>query len=776
MLGSGTGRGSLIDADIVFDDYGLPYFPAKRLKGLLRESAIEVLEMLEQAGLKQFTDLNIENIFGSPTCMPSIRVHNLYPEDYEECKKYLRYIYSSFNDFINREKIINSLTYITQQTAINEEGVAKKGSLRTNRVLRNNFTFQGEIEILSTEWREEIEMILALACLNLKRAGTSRNRGWGEISCSLISDEGKDLKEKAIKNLTTGKITKRIFAEVEQVKSSRIDPVSLPTEKSSDICKMKYHFTNTAPLVFTSSQGDNNMVTSLDYIPGSALNGFFAHEFIKINNLDPSHAHEDEKFREWFLNCGLIFSNAYLKYEFEEACYCLYPTPLFLHTNKDREEIYNLILEKNVDDSETIGGYSNYFGNKLIINRNVEKRINFHLTRNPETNKAKARVEGHGEDGNIFHYQAIKEGQNFHGYILGSYENLQAFRKMFAADLSVEVYLGRSINTQYGKAIIKFEEPEEFKVEDIFLTDFEDVEEYSLLEEGKQNQVVLYFLSPVILYNSFGYPEISEEILIEHLARRINISASDIKIVKSFARVETYQGFVSHWKTYEPVYRGYGSGSSFLLEFTKEIDEEKLYLIMQKGLGEKCHLGYGQVVFLQAMPTMSAFYNSDRKEYYEKPAQMPSLVEDILNYIYQEELERIVIATATYRAQNCTGEISPSLLGKLEKVTSTSNSTKELASAIHNLRTKAQEPLKNIKVENNSLYANLVEANLEQWCLNINHLNESYTKSGRIGKLISRSIDKDLKLYRYHKLYWRVFLRTLRKRIQKLNEGGGARC
>ena len=64
---------------------------------------------------------------------------------------------------------------------------------------------------------------------------------------------------------------------------------------------------------------------------------------------------------------------------------------------------------------------------------------------------------------------------------------------MFAADLSVEVYLGRSINTQYGKAIIKFEEPEEFKVEDIFLTDFEDVEEYSLLEEGKQNQVVLYF-------------------------------------------------------------------------------------------------------------------------------------------------------------------------------------------------------------------------------------------------------------------------------------------
>ena len=73
---------------------------------------------------------------------------------------------------------------------------------------------------------------------------------------------------------------------------------------------------------------------------------FLHMSLLKLIIWTPSHAHEDEKFREWFLNCGLIFSNAYLKYEFEEACYCLYPTPLFLHTNKDREEIYNLLLRK----------------------------------------------------------------------------------------------------------------------------------------------------------------------------------------------------------------------------------------------------------------------------------------------------------------------------------------------------------------------------------------------------------------------------------------------
>ena len=42
MLGSGAGRGSYIDSDIIVDEEGLPIFPARRLKGLLRESALEV--------------------------------------------------------------------------------------------------------------------------------------------------------------------------------------------------------------------------------------------------------------------------------------------------------------------------------------------------------------------------------------------------------------------------------------------------------------------------------------------------------------------------------------------------------------------------------------------------------------------------------------------------------------------------------------------------------------------------------------------------------------
>ena len=34
----------MIDTEIVHDQYGMPYFPAKRFKGLLYESAVEMAE------------------------------------------------------------------------------------------------------------------------------------------------------------------------------------------------------------------------------------------------------------------------------------------------------------------------------------------------------------------------------------------------------------------------------------------------------------------------------------------------------------------------------------------------------------------------------------------------------------------------------------------------------------------------------------------------------------------------------------------------------------
>lgn len=42
---SGETHNSMVDTDIVYDEYGIPYIPAKRIKGCIREAALEMMEM-----------------------------------------------------------------------------------------------------------------------------------------------------------------------------------------------------------------------------------------------------------------------------------------------------------------------------------------------------------------------------------------------------------------------------------------------------------------------------------------------------------------------------------------------------------------------------------------------------------------------------------------------------------------------------------------------------------------------------------------------------------
>ena len=44
-VGAGESYQSGVDQDIVYDDFGFPYIPAKRLKGCIRESALELVDM-----------------------------------------------------------------------------------------------------------------------------------------------------------------------------------------------------------------------------------------------------------------------------------------------------------------------------------------------------------------------------------------------------------------------------------------------------------------------------------------------------------------------------------------------------------------------------------------------------------------------------------------------------------------------------------------------------------------------------------------------------------
>lgn len=189
-INSGEGFGAIIDSDIVFDDIGIPYIPAKRIKGCLRDAAREACVMLDSAGIDKKTRnkeneyVIIETAFGKPGDKESAPVFfsNLMINEYETNQLWLKHLAKTYK-VLSRDSIISTFTTIRQQTAIDDDGVAGPHSLRTIRVLEKGLCFNGTVRIFTDD--QDIIKILALGCLNLRHIGTKRNRGFGEAACKL---------------------------------------------------------------------------------------------------------------------------------------------------------------------------------------------------------------------------------------------------------------------------------------------------------------------------------------------------------------------------------------------------------------------------------------------------------------------------------------------------------------------------------------------------------------------------------------------------------------
>lgn len=185
-----SGREDIIhDSDAVHDSYGVPYFPGKRLKGLLYESALELVEM----GAK-FNKRDIDILFGN-IGETRIRIDNFYlkgsteAEDAEKIHSSWSYLENKYPEIFNTENVWQSYTEVRHQTKIDEAtGTAEDESLRNMRVVQKGLTFVGDIYLLSSANRiNDDESIVEQALLNLRFAGSKRNRGFGRIKCKKYS-------------------------------------------------------------------------------------------------------------------------------------------------------------------------------------------------------------------------------------------------------------------------------------------------------------------------------------------------------------------------------------------------------------------------------------------------------------------------------------------------------------------------------------------------------------------------------------------------------------
>ena len=197
IIGSAEGYGAIVDNDVVYDDLGFPYIPAKRVKGILKDSANELMSYFQNAIIDYKID--IDKLFGASGNKKGVlKFSNLYIEDYDKNREWLKFYKSKkYKINITQQKILDTFTSIRTSTTIDKKtGSSKKGSLRKFRAINAGNKFYCEIEI-EDKYVEQF----ALICQNVRFMGTKRNRGFGNVRFNLLDEKRNNINNKSLKKL-----------------------------------------------------------------------------------------------------------------------------------------------------------------------------------------------------------------------------------------------------------------------------------------------------------------------------------------------------------------------------------------------------------------------------------------------------------------------------------------------------------------------------------------------------------------------------------------------
>lgn len=182
----GTGHADVIvDAEAARDEFGMPIFPGKRLKGLLYESALELAE-ISSNGL--FSKSDVEKLFAQSkdenVIESAVRIENFHLPNYEKMCDGWEYLRKRYSGLFTRNEVWESYSELRTQVSIDSQtGAAKEGALRNIRAVDAGLIFVGNIILVeSTPINEKI---IKYALLNLRYAGAKRNRGFGRIKCTI---------------------------------------------------------------------------------------------------------------------------------------------------------------------------------------------------------------------------------------------------------------------------------------------------------------------------------------------------------------------------------------------------------------------------------------------------------------------------------------------------------------------------------------------------------------------------------------------------------------
>lgn len=624
---SGDSLSPMVDIDVVVDEYGIPYIPSKRVKGVLREAG----ETLCKLGYYDFEEL--DNIFGKPGQLSggSLRIDNGRIEKYECIKDYIDSCYSNqksdMKSFLGKDYIIDYFTVLRDQTSIDDKTyMAKDKSLRKVRAIKKGNAFYFPLEI-SNKHRKLFED----CCKLTRNIGLNRTRGFGEVKLTLVNDD--------------------VFYE------NLIDREKFLDKYSQEYKGIQYKIKLIDNVIISGRDG--NISIAHDYIPGINILGYFASRYIRKNNVK-NNAHKDSAFRRLFLEDHVIFDNAYISYNDKQYR----PCPASIFKEKDKDNYFNLFVYGTEMRHEKLN-------NKYILFKN-SNRIEFkepllqeyyhHKRANDKSIGHANRSEDENKNcGEFYQYEGLKKGQEFIGYIYGDIEDVKEIIDLIPEN--GEITIGRSKNAQYSKSQIEFIE-------------YKNNNQDNYIDLERNIQIVLE--SPCILKNKNGFNTVNSSELenkIREKLRKIGLDNAKLELEDAFVNTTTISGFNAKWLLPKEQNLAFDKGTTLYFKYNSELQIDKAQIDSIR-IGEKINEGYGKIYSI-INPCKSLIVEGPKKASSDL-REMPDALKDMLYYIQKkifiDQLTLKAIVEAEKKEKNM---INPTTIGKMNRMLYDSINTRE---------------------------------------------------------------------------------------------------
>lgn len=598
---SGETYNSVVDTDIVYDRYGLPYIPARRIKGCIREACMELMDLScmieikgrdsqEKAGIPVDPEI-FEKLFGKEgNSDAAFALSNAYLEDYP--RKTAALMTAKGEAWMSPQKVLDLYTYTRTQTAVDlEKGAAQKNSLRTMRVIRKGLVFEAELA-----WRDknihaespEFQVLNAAVSM-VKHIGFGRTRGLGLVSLALLPENTDE--------------TERDRDGGNKITEDSVDA-------NYEYHRIEYRADLSAPVICKASTG--NQASTQDYIEGGKILGFLA-------GLIGS-----ERYRALTEKSDLIVSNAYILCDGKRTI----PARNSWKIQKDetfdddgRMNLWEMLSEPDVANMQMTPAKLHYV-NESGVTVGVDTEITYHHRR-PD-NKATGRATGK-DNSSFYQLESIQSGQSFGGYILA--DASQAREILRAAGSERRARLGYGKNTQFGDVMFR-------------ITGISPVKK----KRNRMKMAAVTLVSDVILYNHNGVPSASEDCLKEYLQAALGLNKEDFQIKNRYFSYTTVGGYNTSWKTFKPVIPALGKGSVFIICAEREFEQPEPCF-----LGERVSEGFGEVRF-DGLP------ESERYMVYKYSPDKPVMpTEDIDRELLEQLKEREEIRKLKKHIRDITG-------------------------------------------------------------------------------------------------------------------------